>query len=65
MALASGVVQAVGGYAYVSLFEAAHSYTPVFPVAGAAMAPGAVVALHLRRPVEANPGEPAKGSAHL
>jgi predicted MFS family arabinose efflux permease len=50
MALASGVVQAVGGYTYVSLFEAVHSYTPVFLVAGAAMALGTVVALHLKQP---------------
>ena len=48
MALVSGVLQAIGGYAYVALFEAAESYLPVFLIGGTAMALGAVVSLHLR-----------------
>ena len=45
MALISGIGQAIGGYAYVALFEFAGSYMPVFLVGGTAMALGAVVSL--------------------
>lgn len=50
MALVSGVTQAVGGYAYVSLFAFAESYTPVFLAGGAAMALGALVSLQIKSP---------------
>lgn len=48
MALVSGIGQAVGGYAYVALFEMAESYIPVFLAGGTAMALGAVISLHLK-----------------
>ena len=45
MALTSGVFQAIGGYAYVSLFNATGNYTVVFLMGSGAMALGAVVSL--------------------
>lgn len=45
MALTSGVFQAVGGYAYVTLFSVSGNYTAVFLIGGGAMALGAVVSL--------------------
>lgn len=49
MALTSGVGQAIGGYAFVVLFNATASYTWVFLAGGAAMALGALVSLEPRR----------------
>ena len=43
MALTSGIFQAVGGYAYVALFDATHDYTIVFLCGGGAMALGALI----------------------
>jgi predicted MFS family arabinose efflux permease len=48
MALTSGVFQAIGGYAYVALFDATKDYTAVFLAGGAAMALGAVISLGAR-----------------
>lgn len=48
MALISGIGQAIGGYAYVALFEMAQSYLPVFLAGGTAMALGAVISLNLK-----------------
>jgi len=45
MALTSGVFQAVGGYAYVTLFDITGSYSTVFLLGSGAMALGAVVSL--------------------
>ena len=45
MALTSGVFQAIGGYAYVALFDAAGDYVPVFLLGAAAMALGAVISI--------------------
>lgn len=45
MALTSGVLQAIGGYAYVALFDATADYTPVFLLGAAAMAMGAIISL--------------------
>jgi predicted MFS family arabinose efflux permease len=45
MALTSGVFQAIGGYAYVTLFDVTGNYTAVFLIGGGAMALGAVVSL--------------------
>lgn len=43
MALTSGIFQAVGGYAYVALFDATGDYTVVFLCGGGAMALGALI----------------------
>lgn len=48
MSLVGGIGQAVGGYAYVALFEYAGSYVPVYLAGGAAMGLGAVIALGLK-----------------
>ena len=48
MALVGGIVQAIAGYALVTLFEITQSYTPVFLVGGGAMALGAVIAIGIR-----------------
>ena len=48
MALVGGIVQAIAGYALVTLFEVTQSYTPVFLVGGGAMALGAVIAIGIR-----------------
>lgn len=48
MALISGIGQAIGGYAYVALFETAHSYIPVFLAGATAMALGAVISIQLK-----------------
>ena len=45
MALTSGVFQAIGGYAYVALFDAAGDYVPVFLLGAAAMALGAIISI--------------------
>jgi predicted MFS family arabinose efflux permease len=45
MALTSGVFQAIGGYAYVTLFNVTGSYSTVFLMGSGAMALGAVVSL--------------------
>ena len=45
MALTSGVFQAIGGYAYASLFNVTGSYSTVFLMGSGAMALGAVVSL--------------------
>lgn len=45
MALTSGVFQAIGGYAYVALFDRTENYTAVFLCGGGAMALGALVSL--------------------
>ena len=45
MALTSGVFQAIGGYAYVFLFDATGDYTLVFLLGGGAMALGALISL--------------------
>ena len=50
MTLISGIGQAIGGYAYVTLFTMAQSYTPIFLLGGAAMALGALASLHLDAP---------------
>lgn len=47
MALISGIMQGVAGYAYVALFAYAGSYTPIFLAGGGAMAAGAVISLLL------------------
>lgn len=43
MALIAGIAQAVGGYAYVALFDAVRSYMPIFLIGGAAMAVGGII----------------------
>ena len=43
MVLIAGIAQAVGGYAYVALFAAVESYTPIFLIGGAAMMSGGVI----------------------
>ncbi len=43
MALIAGIAQAVGGYAYVALFAAVESYTPIFLIGGAAMMSGGAI----------------------
>ena len=45
MALTSGVFQAIGGYAYVTLFDVTGNYMAVFLIGGGAMVVGAVVSL--------------------
>ena len=45
MALISGAFQAVGGYAYVMLFDRTGSYGAVFLIGGAAMALGALISV--------------------
>ncbi len=47
MALFAGIAQAIGGYAYVALFEAVESYTPIFLIGGAAMMTGGVISWFL------------------
>ena len=47
MALVSGIGQAIGGYAYITLFAYSESYMPLFLAGGTAMALGAVISLAL------------------
>jgi predicted MFS family arabinose efflux permease len=47
MALVSGIGQALGGYAYVTLFAYTESYMPIFLAGGTAMALGSMIALAL------------------
>ena len=50
MTLIGGIAQAIGGYAYVSLFALSESYTPIYLAGGVAMALGALIALRLAAP---------------
>lgn len=50
MTLIGGVGQAVGGYAFVTLFALAESHTPLFLVGGAAMALGGFISWRLGAP---------------
>jgi hypothetical protein len=50
MALTSGVFQAVGGYAYVMLFDFSGSYPALFLIGGGAMALGALISLAPGKP---------------
>ena len=52
MALTSGVFQAIGGYAYVALFDATGDYAAVFLLGGGAMAAGALISLIPGRPAQ-------------
>ena len=62
MALVAGIAQAVGGYAYVALFDAVRSYMPIFLIGGAAMAAGGIISwLLVERAITtgSRPGNPA------
>ncbi len=50
MTLIGGIAQAIGGYAYVSLFALSESYTPIYLAGGVAMALGALISLRLAAP---------------
>ena len=45
MALTSGIFQAIGGYAYVVLFDLTGNYTTIFLIGGGAMTLGALISL--------------------
>ena len=49
-ALVSAIIQAVGAYGYVLLFDATQSYVPIFLCGSAAMALGALIAIFQRTP---------------
>jgi hypothetical protein len=45
MAITSGFFQAIGGYAYVTVFDVTGSYSTIFILGSGAMALGAAVSL--------------------